>query len=89
MEPREHSAAEKALPETTALPRFCDPSKRSKEVGQRWDRGWLLGWRDICRNTDERTVIASVVPRRGTDFTLRIGFPSAIESLAAPASSRT
>lgn len=26
---------------------------------------WLMGWRDICRSTDERTVIASVVPRLG------------------------
>jgi hypothetical protein len=26
---------------------------------------WLMGWRDICRATDERTVIASVVPRMG------------------------
>ncbi len=31
----------------------------------RWDRGWLLGWRDICRSTDERTVIASLLPRVG------------------------
>ena len=23
---------------------------------------WLMGWRDICRSTDERTVIASVLP---------------------------
>jgi len=26
---------------------------------------WLMGWRDICRSTDERTVIASVIPRVG------------------------
>jgi hypothetical protein len=26
---------------------------------------WLMGWRDICRSTDERTVSASVVPRVG------------------------
>lgn len=26
---------------------------------------WLMGWRDICRSTDERTVIASVVQRAG------------------------
>lgn len=26
---------------------------------------WLMGWRDICRATDERTVIASVIPRAG------------------------
>lgn len=24
---------------------------------------WLMGWRDICRSTDERTVIASTLPR--------------------------
>jgi hypothetical protein len=27
------------------------------------DRGWLLGWRDICRATDQRTVIATLLPR--------------------------
>jgi hypothetical protein len=27
------------------------------------DRSWLFGWRDICRNTDQRTVIPAVVPR--------------------------
>lgn len=26
---------------------------------------WLMGWRDICRATDERTVIASVIPLVG------------------------
>jgi hypothetical protein len=24
---------------------------------------WLMGWRDICRSTDERTVIATVFPK--------------------------
>ena len=27
---------------------------------------WLIGWRDICRSTDDRTVIASVFPKVGT-----------------------
>jgi hypothetical protein len=27
---------------------------------------WLMGWRDICRSTDERTTIAGVFPRVGT-----------------------
>ena len=30
-----------------------------------WTRGWLMGWRDITNATNERTVIASVVPRVG------------------------
>ncbi len=27
------------------------------------DRRWLLGWRDICRSTDSRTIISAVIPR--------------------------
>ena len=34
-----------------------------------------MGWRDICRSTDERTVIASVLPRLGTGDTLLLMFP--------------
>jgi hypothetical protein len=33
---------------------------------------WLMGWRDITNATNERTVIASVLPLAGTDFTLRV-----------------
>lgn len=36
---------------------------------------WLMGWRDICRATDERTVIASVLPLAGTGDTLLLMFP--------------
>jgi hypothetical protein len=43
---------------------------------EQWDRHWLLTWRDICRSTDERTVIAAILPHAGTDFTLRVGFPT-------------
>lgn len=35
---------------------------------------WLMGWRDICRSTDERTVIASVMPRVGVGHTLPLFF---------------
>lgn len=31
--------------------------------------GWLMGWRDICRSTDERTVIYSILPRVGVGHT--------------------
>ena len=36
---------------------------------------WLMGWRDVCRATDERTVIASVIPRVGSGDTLLLMFP--------------
>jgi hypothetical protein len=53
-------------PKYVVLPRYWVPEIEVEErLKGRWDRGWLLGWRDICRSTDERTVIASVVPRVG------------------------
>lgn len=36
---------------------------------------WLMGWRDICRGTDERTVIASVIPRVGVGNKIPLFFP--------------
>ncbi len=47
--------------------------------------GWLMGWRDICRSTDERTVIASVVPRVGVGNKIPLFFPSADVSAACSA----
>jgi hypothetical protein len=54
-----------------------------KEYGGRWlelagdliDRKkprWLMGWRDICRSSDERTVIACVYPFSGVSNKLPI-----------------
>ncbi|MDD3018126.1 MAG: N-6 DNA methylase [Comamonas sp.] len=37
---------------------------------------WLMGWRDICRSTDERTVIAAVVPRVGVGNKIPLFFPA-------------
>ncbi|MDR3220473.1 MAG: N-6 DNA methylase [Candidatus Accumulibacter sp.] len=38
---------------------------------------WLMGWRDICRATDERTVIASVIPRAGVGNKIPLLLPAA------------
>jgi hypothetical protein len=46
-----------------------------------WERGWLMGWRDICRATDERTVIASVVPRVGVGHKMPLMFSQAAPSV--------
>ncbi|MFZ1415682.1 MAG: N-6 DNA methylase [Defluviicoccus sp.] len=49
-------------------------------IDRKQPRG-LMGWRDICRSTDERTVIATVFPKVGTGDTLllkyAIGVPAA------------
>ncbi|MHC9166380.1 Eco57I restriction-modification methylase domain-containing protein [Pseudomonas aeruginosa] len=64
---RDVTATEKASPDFTVKPRYwinrSEVEERLNDKG--WQNGWLMGWRDICRATDERTVIASVVPLVG------------------------
>ena len=64
--------SEKMDPEFWVRPRYWVPEKEvdraiERSVGRLLaeKRGWLLGWRDIARATDERTVIAGVIPRVG------------------------
>jgi hypothetical protein len=64
---REVTEAAKADPDFEVRPRYW---VEQEEVERRlaakgWQQPWLLGWRDICRATDERTVIATVIPRVG------------------------
>jgi hypothetical protein len=52
-----------ADPERTTLPRYwVEQREVEARLEERWDRGWLLGWRDICRSTDSRTMIPSTIP---------------------------
>src|SRR5579883_2949772 len=44
---------------------------------------WLMGWRDICRSTDERTVIASVFPKVGTNHKVPLLYVSNTSRAAA------
>ncbi|AJD49058.1 hypothetical protein S7S_13230 [Isoalcanivorax pacificus W11-5] len=82
---RDATLTEKADPDFTITPRYwvsraeveerlCKRD-RDGQVTWQWPHDWLMGWRDICRATDERTVIASVVPRVGTGDTLLLMFP--------------
>ncbi|MFY0622721.1 MAG: N-6 DNA methylase [Pelagimonas sp.] len=61
------SEAEKKDPAYDIGPRFwvdgSDVATRLHEKG--WNKGWLLGHRGLTNNTNERTFITSLVPRRG------------------------
>jgi hypothetical protein len=71
--------AQHADPHRISLPWYWVPAEEvEKRLEGRWHRQWLLGWRDICRNTDTRTVIASLVPRIGMGHT----FPLALFDVA-------
>lgn len=46
------------------MPRYWVPQHEVDDrLASSPDMRWLLGWRDICRSTDERTVIVGHVPR--------------------------
>ncbi|MEU1447540.1 Eco57I restriction-modification methylase domain-containing protein [Streptomyces mirabilis] len=52
---------------TVVLPRYwvAQSEVNTQLTRKSWDRGWLLGWRDICRATDERTMISTPWPATG------------------------
>lgn len=54
-------------------PRYwvAQPRVAERLATKGWCGGWLMGWRDIARATDERTVIASFYPAVGIAHTIR------------------
>jgi len=71
----EFNDTQHAEPDRLSLPWYWVPAEEVEgRLAGRWDRQWLLGWRDICRNTDTRTVIASLLSRNGIGHT----FPLAL-----------
>ncbi len=63
---RDVSPDELADPTMAITPRYWVPTNAvADRLAGRWDRGWLIGFRDIARSTDERTAIFSLLPRVG------------------------
>jgi hypothetical protein len=58
-------------PSKLPLPRYWVPetlvdarlAPKPGEPKSGWPHGWVLGWRDVCRSADVRTIIPSVLPR--------------------------
>jgi hypothetical protein len=48
----------------------------SRLKAKHWDHGWVLGWRDICRSTDERTLICGTIPRTAVGHKFPLCFPN-------------
>ncbi|MGW5685664.1 Eco57I restriction-modification methylase domain-containing protein [Nonomuraea sp. NPDC003754] len=65
--------------EVTTRLRPAEGSRGNRRVLQ-WDRGWLLGWRDICRSSDTRTVISFALPRVAMGHTSPLILPRADQS---------
>jgi hypothetical protein len=74
-------------PEAEPIARYwLRDSDVADAIGDRWDRDWLLGWRDIARYSDTRTLVPSVLPRSavGDGFLLALtGKPDQVALLHA------
>ena len=75
---RDVTEEEKLDPEFRARPRYWVPEAEVEErlLAHEWRRPWLFGCRGICRATDERTVIAAVLPRVGAGNSLPLLLPA-------------
>ena len=82
---REVALAEHRDPDFSVTPRYwVDAAEVEQRLADKgWTRGWLMGWRDICRATDERTVIAAVVARVGVGHTMPLFITAQEPQLAA------
>ena len=68
-----------ANPAKLPLPYYwVDEAAVADRLANRWSHGWLLGWRDICRSSDIRTAISSVIPKTGVGDTFLLMMPDAV-----------
>jgi hypothetical protein len=73
-----------ADPQRVTLPRYWVTQAEVEErLTSVWDRGWLLGWRDITGTEKIRTVIASLIPRAAVGHTFPLMMPSVSPPLVA------
>ena len=77
--------SEHAEPYRVTLPWYWVPAdKVDDRLEGKSQREWLLGWRDVCRNTDTRTLIASFIPRAAVGDKFLLMFPALLEHRFAP-----
>lgn len=58
------------------MPRYwVAEAEVDRKLDGKWDKTWFLGWRDICRSTDARTLISTAVPRAPIGDKLLLGMP--------------
>ncbi|MFH9569631.1 Eco57I restriction-modification methylase domain-containing protein [Streptomyces sp. NPDC017230] len=78
---RDVNLTEKQDAESVVTPRYWVPEKEVNKVltGKGWEQEYLIGFRKICRATDERTVIAYAFPKGGIGDSGNLILPTAEE----------
>jgi hypothetical protein len=85
LETRDVTFTERNSAQFEPIPRYWVPDRevasRLADVG--WRYRWLIGWRDICRSTDERTLVAAAIPAVGSGDKFLLAFPNVEATLCA------
>ena len=77
------SGEEKADPGFVVLPRHWVHARDVDAcLGDKWPHNWLVGWRDITMGTNERTMVASFLPRVAVGHTLPLILADATDATA-------
>ena len=61
---------------------ISETNMRARLTDKGWNRGWLLGWKDITASTNERTLLPCVIPSVGTGDTFLLAFPGKQQEIA-------
>ncbi|MFI6271431.1 hypothetical protein [Micromonospora zamorensis] len=59
-----------------------DPGVKSRLAERGWGHRWLMGWRDIARSTDTRTMVTAVLPNYGVGHTNPLMFSVGADTAA-------
>lgn len=71
-------------PRYSPMPRFWVASTEvDSRLDDRWSANWLFGWRDVTKPQNERTVIASLIPRVAANDKFLLLMPSTEPRLVA------
>ncbi|MGB5632084.1 MAG: hypothetical protein WBM86_04790, partial [Waterburya sp.] len=63
-------------------PRYwLDKQEVENKLANKWNKNWLLGWRDVTNSTNERTVISTVFPAFGCNDKFLLMLPSVSNDL--------
>lgn len=72
-----------ANPSALPLARYWVSEQAGEDrLADRWDREWLLGWRDVMTTVNERSMIPCLIPRVAVGHKMPLLLPS---NLSAPA----
>ena len=83
---RELSETERTNPFCSVHPRYWYPAENARSrFGASWKHSWVLAWRDITNATNERTLIATIIPSIAVSNTARVILADDAQLLSLPA----